>query len=415
MQYVRKSTLLASSFMSLCYAFVRLRHCFQNYPVCQQGSVSTRGKLKYALVPEMAINKLFGMLQIHHPCQFPSISFGIPAIPWQWDEFQCTTHVPQSFGVVMPCTAPLMRCFIVCVYTSDMHAISSVDIQYLECRTWLCVCIYIYNIIELLTRRHTFALLSIDPSPTHPIYRTIINPTSSVAPRMQTWKWKSNAISTQRRCLPWWCCIPYSSQFQHFHMHVASKFCWCVDKISKIAHLLQESTKENHGNEVSLCCIYTTPKFILISTDVKAHVRPYSVANFNRDSLCSITNSLEDFSQVCPWHVLAVDVVASMFTYTCNNTVSLVGSQHQTPTGFHHHINTVDTYIKCKRNRISTWWNMHDASSKRLTHLPLDRRHPPPTTAQARIITCASLAQTMTSIGRLSSSSCAVIHRFIHQ
>ena len=50
------------------------------------------------------------------------------------------------------------------------------------------------------------------------------------------------------------------------------------------------------------------PKCMLISTDGKAHVRPHSVANFNRDSLCSITNSLANFSQVCSWHILAIDV-----------------------------------------------------------------------------------------------------------
>jgi len=40
----------------------------------KQASVSTRGKLKYALVPEMAINKLLGMLQI--PLSMPvSVDF----------------------------------------------------------------------------------------------------------------------------------------------------------------------------------------------------------------------------------------------------------------------------------------------------------------------------------------------------
>lgn len=162
---------------------------------------------------------------------------------------------------------------------------------------------------------------------------------------MQTWKWKSNAISTQRRCLPWWCCIPYSSQVQH-----------CNGSEENYA-----TPMKGRSCFVSFCCIYTSPKCMLISTDGKAHVRPHSVANFNRDSLCSITNSLANFSQVCPWHVLAIDVhTCGTFTYLiCNNELAGNSIKHQQ---VNQQITTVDT-ISCKRNT-------HQSSKRNISSHP---------------------------------------------
>ena len=143
-----------------------------------------------------------------------------------------------------------------------------------------------------------FALLSIDPSPTHRIRKwLLLKYHQSYVVRGVPTSHANVKVEVQR------------------HIHLAEMPSLMMLYTLQLTSSTLQWSEENHATPmkrrscfVSFCCIYTSPKCMLISTDGKAHVRPHSVANFNRDSLRSITNSLANFSQVCPWHILAIDV-----------------------------------------------------------------------------------------------------------